>query len=105
MDEKVVPEGISLKDLCQLLRQNITTQEEPEGFPLSGTRPRSRGRGNGTSWQELLFLLLRERTFFCLQKVSDGGIIAPQVAQSQKVLDYFLERLWEKPITGSRVGG
>ncbi len=103
IDEKVVPEGISLNGLCRMLQDKMILQEAPEAYSARGIPDRFCPRGEGVSWQALLLLLLTERTLFCLQKVADGGIMAVKAAQSRKVLDYFLETLWLNPIRGSRV--
>lgn len=102
IDDRVLPDGINLKDLCRLLQEKII-KKDPAVCSAGGMGGPSRLRGEGDSWPELLFLLLKERTFFCLQKVSDGGIMATKEAQSRRVLDYFMENLWLKPIRGSRV--
>lgn len=101
MDEKTIPEGISIKDLCRLLREKMIG-DDPGSFPPGSRGHRSEDTRHDMSWQGLIVRLLTERAFFCLQKASDGGIIATRVAQSQKVIDYFLEKLWFKPIAGSR---
>jgi len=103
IDAKMLPEGISLKELCQLLRERTTIEEERMMSAAGGMPGSARLRGKVIPWQELLFMLLKERSLFCLQKVADGGIMADKAAQSRKVLDYFLETLWTNPIRGSRV--
>ena len=103
IDAKMLPEGISLKELCQLLRERTTIEEERMMSAAGGMPGSARLRGKVIPWQELLFMLLKERSLFCLQKVADGGIMAVKAAQSRKVLDYFLETLWLNPIRGSRV--
>jgi len=103
IDEKMLPEGISLKELCRMLQDKMILQEAPASYTARGMPDRFCPRGEGASWQELLLLLLKEGTLFCLQKVADGGIMADKAAQSRKVLDYFLETLWTNPIRGSRV--
>lgn len=103
IDDRVLPEGINPRDLCQLLRGKTIIKKDLAVSSAGNMRGPSILRGEGDSWQELLFLLLKERTLFCLQKVSDGGIMAAKEAQSRRVLDYFLENLWLKPIRGSRL--
>jgi hypothetical protein len=103
IDAKVLPEGINLQGLSLLLQDKTSIQKEPPMHSAPGILGKFQLTGERNSWQELLVLLLRERTLFCLQKVSDGGIMTAQEAQSKKVLDYFLDRLWRKPICGSRV--
>ncbi len=103
IDEKVLPEGISLKALCRMLQDKTMLQEAPKAHSARGMPDRFSRRVKVIPWQELLFMLLKERSLFCLQKVADGGIMAVKAAQSRKVLDYFLETLWLNPIRGSRV--
>jgi len=103
IDDKVIPEGINLHDLLLLLQDKTRVTEASAMCPEFGMPGQSHLRGGGNAWQELLFLLLKERTLFCLQKAADGGIIAARGAQSGKVIDHFLERLWLEPIRGSRV--
>jgi radical SAM superfamily enzyme YgiQ (UPF0313 family) len=103
IDEKVLPEGIHLRDLVLLLREKGGVKDAPEIHSTFATTGRLIRKGEAHSWQELLFLLLAERTLFCLQKTSDGSIIAAREVQSRKVIEHFLERLWLAPIRGSRV--
>jgi hypothetical protein len=103
IDEKVLPEGINLRDLLVLLWEKSGIQDAPLMQSAFGMQGQTCRKGEGHSWQELLFLLLAERTFFCLQKGADGSIIAAREVQSRKVIDHFLERLWLAPIRGSRV--
>ena len=103
IDEKVLAEGINLHDLFLLLREKTRVKDAPVMHSAFGMPGQLSRRGEGNSWQELLFLLLKERTLFCLQKVADGGIMAARGAQSKKVIDHFLERMWLEPIRGSRV--
>ncbi len=102
IDEKVLPEGINLHDLDLLLREKSGIKDAPLMQSAFGMQGQTCRKGEGHSWQELLLLLLKERALFCLQKTSDGSIIAARAAQSQKVIDHFLERLWLAPIRGSR---
>jgi hypothetical protein len=103
MDAQILPEGINLRDLLALLREKAGIKDVPAMQAACSMPERPRRRGEACSWEELLFLLLSERTLFCLQKVAEGGISATRGVQSKKVLDHFLERLWMKPIRGSRV--
>jgi hypothetical protein len=103
IDEKVLPEGIHLHDLVLLLREKRGIKNAPvtpSAFNMQGPMCRTE---EGHSWQELLFRLLAEKALFCLQKTSDGSIIAAREVQSKKLTDHFLERLWLAPIRGSRV--
>jgi tRNA A37 methylthiotransferase MiaB len=103
IDEKVLPEGVNLHDLDLLLREKSGIKDAAvmhSAFSMQGQTCR---KGEGPSWQDLLLLLLAERALFCLQKTSDGSIIAAREVQSQKVIDHFMERLWLAPIRGSRV--
>jgi tRNA A37 methylthiotransferase MiaB len=103
IDEKVLPEGINLNDLILLLRNKSGIKDASVMHSAFGMPNQLSRGGEGHSWGELLFMLLRERALFCLQKTSDGSIIAARGRQSKKVIDQFLERLWLKPIRGSRV--
>jgi hypothetical protein len=53
------------------------------------------------TWVDLLLLLDSERSFFSLKKDSGGKISVEKEKSSKKVLDYFFEKAWQKPILKS----
>jgi len=57
---------------------------------------------NAMSWIDLILLLYEERSFFSLRKGSKGWSSVSKVESSKKVLDYFFEKAWKKPILKSR---
>jgi len=53
------------------------------------------------TWVNLLSLLLRDKSFFSLRKDSGRKISVEKEKSSKKVLDYFFEKAWERPILKS----
>jgi radical SAM superfamily enzyme YgiQ (UPF0313 family) len=86
MDEKELEEGTTWKELYQVLKEKV----------------RSKVKEEHVTWVNLLLLLDSERSFFSLRKDSGRKISVEKEKSSKKVLDYFFERAWEKPILKSR---
>ena len=91
MDGKELNEGMTWKELDQMLKAKV----EAEGSVSCVKR-------NAGTWIDLLFLLFSENSFFSLRKDSGGNISIFKEKTSKKVLDYFFERAWERPILKSR---
>ncbi len=85
MDEKELEEGTTWKELLQVLREKVRTKVEEDAI----------------TWVDLLLLLDSERSFFSMKKES-GRTSAEKEKSSKKVLDYFLEKAWGRPILKSR---
>jgi len=88
MDEKELEEGMRWKEL----------------FKVLGEKGKSQGRVDhpAATWVDLLLLLDRERAFFSLRKESGREISIEKVKSSKKILDYFFEKAWLRPILKSR---
>jgi radical SAM superfamily enzyme YgiQ (UPF0313 family) len=88
MDKKELDEGMTLKELYQVLREKAKVEAEVEG-PHPDT---------SFTWIDLLLLLLKERSFFSLRKDHEGNTSVLKEKSSKRVLDYFFERTQEIPI-------
>jgi radical SAM superfamily enzyme YgiQ (UPF0313 family) len=84
MDEKELEEGMTWRELYQVLEEKDKVKEET------------------ITWVNLLSLLLRDKSFFSLRKDSGGKTSISKVESSRKVLDCFFEKAWERPILKSR---
>jgi radical SAM superfamily enzyme YgiQ (UPF0313 family) len=84
MDEKELEEGMTWKGLYRVLEEEDKVKEET------------------ITWVNLLSLLLRDKSFFSLKKDSGGKTSVEKEKSSKKVVDYFFEKAWEKPILKSR---
>ena len=83
MDGKELEEGMTWRELYQVLEEKVKVKEE------------------SITWVNLLSLLLRDKSFFSLRKGSGGKISVEKEKSSKKVLDYFFDKAWEKPILKS----
>ncbi len=83
MDEKEFEEGMTWKELFQVLSEKVKVKE------------------NDMTWVDLLLLLDSERSFFSLSRDSGGRISVKKEKSSKKVLDYFFEKAWQRPILKS----
>jgi radical SAM superfamily enzyme YgiQ (UPF0313 family) len=88
MDEKELEEGMSWKELYQVLREKVKAKLEVKGEPIS--------------WIDLVLLLDSERAFFSLRKRSGERISVEKEKSSKKVLGYFFEKAWQRPVLKSR---
>ena len=83
MDEKELEEGMTWKELYRVLNEKVKARVE------------------AMSWIDLALLLFEERSFFSLRKESGGRILVEKEKSSKKVLDYFLDKAWHRPILKS----
>jgi hypothetical protein len=88
MDEKELEEGMSWKELSQALKEKVKAEVK--------------GKEEAITWTDLFLLLASERSFFSLRKESGGRISVEKEKSSKKVLDYFFEKAWQRPILKSR---
>jgi tRNA A37 methylthiotransferase MiaB len=86
MDEKELEEGMTWKDLLQSLREKVRAKVEKDAI----------------TWVDLLLLLESERSFYSMRKEPGRKISVEKEKSSPKVLDYFLEKAWERPVLKSR---
>jgi radical SAM superfamily enzyme YgiQ (UPF0313 family) len=89
MDGKELEEGITWKELFQVLREKRKFRGEVDEY--------------GTAWVDLLLLVDRERSFFSLRKEHGRKISVEKEKSSKKVLDYFFKKAWQKYILKSRL--
>jgi radical SAM superfamily enzyme YgiQ (UPF0313 family) len=88
MDEKELEEGITWRELAQVLKERRKFKDKV--------------KDNATSWNDLLLMLFNERSFFTLKKDSGDKKSVSREKSSKKVLDYFFDKAWEKPILKSQ---
>jgi len=86
MDEKELEEGMTWKELFQVLREEVKGKVKEDDI----------------TWTDLVLLLESERAFFSLRKESGGRILVEKEKSSKKVLDYFFEKAWLRPVLKSR---
>jgi radical SAM superfamily enzyme YgiQ (UPF0313 family) len=85
MDGKELEEGMTWKELSKGLKEKVKAKSEEDTM----------------TWIDLLLLLDSERSFFSLRKDSGRKISVEKEKSSKKVLDYFFEKAWERPILKS----
>ena len=88
MDEKGLDEGITWRELAQVLKERRKVKDKVEDY--------------ATSWIDLVLMLFNERLFFSLKKDSGEKKSVSREKSSKRVLDYFFEKVWENPILKSR---
>ena len=88
MDEKELDEGMTWRELDRVLKERRKFKDKV--------------KDNATSWVDLLLLLFDERSFYSLRKDDGGKILVVNEKSSNKVLDYFFDKVWEKPILKSQ---
>jgi tRNA A37 methylthiotransferase MiaB len=84
MDGKELEEGMTWKKLYQVLKEKPKVEVKE------------------ITWRDLLLIIFDERSFFSLRKNSGGRILVEKEKSSKKVLDYFFEKAWQRPILKSR---
>ena len=97
MDGKELEEGVTWKELSQVLKEKVKTEVEVDvnSYALCD-------KDRTITWIDLLLLLFKEKFFFSLRKDSGGGTSILRMEISKKVLDRFFERAWQRPILKSR---
>ena len=99
MDEKELEEGMTWKELFQVLKKKVKVEVEDE-IEYKG---KLEDKDKEITWRKLLLMIFDERSFFSLRKDSGRKISVEKEKSSKKVLDCFLERAWRKPILKSRL--
>jgi hypothetical protein len=87
IDGKELEEGMTWEKLFQVLKEKGQFEDKSE---------------DAKPWVDLVLLLDTERSFFSLRKESGGRISVEKEKSSRKVLDYFFEKAWLRPILKSR---
>jgi tRNA A37 methylthiotransferase MiaB len=85
MDAGELDEGMTWKELSQTLKDTI--------------------KEKNTGWQELLALLINEKSFFSLRPDRANGSSIARVVTSNRVLEHFFKDAWDVPILKSRGAG
>ena len=96
MNMNELRDGMSWKELCQVLKGMAKEENEFRGSVQCN-------QDMASIWIDLLLLLGNERSFFSLRKDPAGRLSILREKSSIKVVDYFLERAWERPILKSRI--
>lgn len=86
MDRKELEEGMTWKEFDEGLPDKNEIEVE-DGVP---------------AWMSLLSRLIQESSFPSLRKTPEGGFSIQKEMTSKRVLDYFFEKSYEKPILRSR---
>jgi hypothetical protein len=108
MDEGKLKEGLTWEELFQVPKDkgSVKGGSEVNRYAPGAMRYASFNKvevkEDDTTWVDLLLLLENERSFFSLKKESGGKDSAVKEKSSKKVLDYFFEKAWGKPILKSR---
>jgi tRNA A37 methylthiotransferase MiaB len=108
MDGGELKEGLTWKELFQVLRDKEKAEDEPEvnryapcAMPLASFN-KVEVKQESVTWRDLLSLLLKDRSFFGLRKDCGGRTSIFEVGGSKKILDGFFEKAWQRPILKSR---
>jgi radical SAM superfamily enzyme YgiQ (UPF0313 family) len=96
MDGKKLNEGVTWRELYQVLDEKVKVKFEIED------KVEDKVKEETITWVNLLSLLSRDKSFFSLRKDSGGKISVEKEKSSKKVLDYFFEKAWQRPISKSR---
>jgi radical SAM superfamily enzyme YgiQ (UPF0313 family) len=88
MDERELKEGMTWRELYDVLKEKV----EAQGISSK----------EALTWLGLLLVFFRERSFFSLKKGYVGRKAIFREKTSRRVIDYFLEKAWRKPILRSR---
>jgi len=88
MDEGELNEGMTWRELYLALEDKV----EVKGISSK----------EALTWIGLLLVFFKERSFFSLKKGYAGRKSIFREKTSRRVLDYFFEKAWNKPILGSR---
>ena len=108
MDGRELKEGLTWKELFQVLKDKEKAEDESEVNPYAPCAMRfasfnkAKVKEDAVTWVDLLLLLNSERSFFSLRKDSGGKISVEKEKSSKKVLDYFFEKAWQRHILKSR---
>jgi MoaA/NifB/PqqE/SkfB family radical SAM enzyme len=98
MGEGELSEGTTLKELLQVLEE----KKKITPYAPWGRRYALCDRDDTITWIDLLLHLFRERSFFSLRRDPGRGPFIAKEKSSKKVLDYFFENAWGKPILKSK---
>ena len=97
MDRGELSEGVTLKDLSQIMKDKT---KHKVGDEVKFSSPLN--KSGSVTWMDLLSLLFKKRGFFGLRRDSERSLSIFKEETSKRVLDYFFEKAWDKPILKSR---
>jgi radical SAM superfamily enzyme YgiQ (UPF0313 family) len=86
MDQGTLEEGITWRELFEGLKEEAEVK----------------AKDSMTIWADLLVMLFEERSFFSLRKDAQGKPSFLKEESSKRVLDYYFESAWDRPILRSR---
>jgi radical SAM superfamily enzyme YgiQ (UPF0313 family) len=106
MDEKELDEGMTWKELLQVLKENVEVEVKVEIREKVEIKEKVKDKVKDEvkeiKWRDLLLMIFEERSFSNLKKDSGGKTSISKMGSSRWVLDYFFEKSWERPILKSR---
>ena len=100
MDEKELDEGMTWKEVLQLMKGQVHAKRK--FYSPCDSRLAPYGKMDETTWRDLLILLFEEGSFFSLRRSPYGSTSLLKEKSSKKVLDYFFEKALDQPILKSR---
>jgi len=93
---------LRLTRMINFIKGKIEEGEIEEGITLKGLfhflKSKTQGSSGKISWVNMLLTLFKEKSFFSLIGDYEGRLFLKKEISSNRVLSYFFERAWEKPI-------
>jgi len=112
MNEGELIEGVTWKEVLQLMKDQVKAKVEVKVQVEEDIKDKDHTPGamrsalchkeDVATWTDLLTSLMEERSFFSLRKNPDGRTSLFKEKSSKKVLDYFFEKAWERPVLKNR---
>jgi len=96
VDKGELSEGVTLKDLSQIMKDKTKIKVENE---VKFNSPFD--ESDNVTWVNLLLLLFEKRAFFGLRRDTERRLSIFKEETSKRVLDYFFEKAWDRPILRS----
>lgn len=104
MDRGELDEGTTWEELSRRVKEEAEVKVEGDSITPCDLHPAPSGEAPTLMWKDLVFLLFRERAFFSLEKETGKRWVVLREKSSKKVIDYFLETAWDRPILRSHAG-
>ena len=86
IDKGELSEGLTWNEFLQVLKDKKKVEVKTDAI----------------TWIDLLLMIFEEKSFFSLRKDTGGKLSVVKEKSSKKILDYFFEKAWGKPILKSR---
>jgi len=105
MDKGELSEGVTLKELSQIMKDKAQVKAEIKDKVKVEDEVKfctQCDKDEAITWIDLVLLLFKEKSFFSLRRDPGGRTSIFREASSKKVLDYFFEKAWKRPILQSR---